>query len=612
MLEPKQDRLCYGEQLTPPDRFVFDAAIATSYSLDLDALLAVPIAMCFRGTLDGELKGEKLALLEAIGQIKGRLKVFYQKGNISYPPKFNRLYTFLEPCLQAVVPEDGAFSSFHPKLWLLRFVEVVEGSKKPNVRYRLIVLSRNLTFDRSWDLAVTLEGKLGAAKTSPFAMQQLRDFLTKLLAQDKSFSPGAIMLQELEKVDWELPEHFKDFQLLIGGGSARPLRFESKHYDEILVVSPFLKSSGGGVAALDWLANFAGDNNRILCSRAEELNAIGASKLAGWQCFAMNSDIVNGEERNEIGGDTRQKEIGIQNLHAKLIVVAANGKAIWHIGSANATTAALGDGNNREPKNTEAMLMLSGPRQKLGPQVLLQEWMPNEGIKVFRPHEFSESVNEIDESQERLLRQTVHQLISAQWQLNAKLDASSTTYKLILNVNIDGELHSNLVNNNVAVTVGQLDIAGIRLLASEMTWEAIKLSSISALIPVTINIVGSDLQKRLIIAAKLSIEGEDMRHQQIMKELVDTPAKVLDYIRLLLQETPDKNQWLAFESQIGTTSVEFFLAGSPILEQLLLATSRHPTTLKRIQSAIKHLAKAGADIPQEFLLLWKHFEKEIC
>src|SRR5690606_31572597 len=166
---------------------------------------------------------------------------------------------------------------------------------------------------RGWDVAVTLEGKLGTTKTQPFAMQELQELLTKLLLQDKSFSPGATMLQELEKVDWDLPEHFRDFQMLIGGGdSGRPLHFENEHYDEILVVSPFLKSTGGGVAALDWLARYASDKTRILCSRAEELDAIGADKLAGWQCFAMNPDIVSGEERNEIGGDADQKEIRVQ------------------------------------------------------------------------------------------------------------------------------------------------------------------------------------------------------------------------------------------------------------------------------------------------------------
>jgi hypothetical protein len=115
----------------------------------------------------------------------------------------------------------------------------------------------------------------------------------------------------------------------------------------------------------------------------------------------------------------------------------------------------------------------------------------------------------------------------------------------------------------------------------------------------------------LIIEANLRIQGGDTRHQQIMKEMVDTPAKVLDYIRLLLQVTPDKNQWLAFESQGGAGSSEFILSGSPILEQLLIASSRHPDLLTRIASALKRLADAGVEIPLEFLQLWKHFEKEI-
>jgi hypothetical protein len=56
----------------PPDGYELDSAIATTYSLELDALLAIPVAICFHDTLEGDLRGEKLALLEAIGQLKGR------------------------------------------------------------------------------------------------------------------------------------------------------------------------------------------------------------------------------------------------------------------------------------------------------------------------------------------------------------------------------------------------------------------------------------------------------------------------------------------------------------------------------------------------------------
>lgn len=201
MLDPKINRLDYGEQLSPPIGFDFHSAIATTYSLDLNALLAVPVALCFRDTLDGDLKGEKLALLEGMGQLQGKLKVFYQKGNISYPAKFNKLFTLLEPCLHPIVPEGGAFSSFHPKLWLLRFIENDIEKKKPEVRYRVIVLSRNLTFDRSWDIAASLDGKVGRSSQDALKVNTWLAFTKKLLAGDNSFKPAVALLSELARGD---------------------------------------------------------------------------------------------------------------------------------------------------------------------------------------------------------------------------------------------------------------------------------------------------------------------------------------------------------------------------------------------------------------------------
>lgn len=95
--------------------------------------------------------------------------------------------------------------------------------------------------------------------------------------------------------------------------------------------------------------------------------------------------------------------------------------------------------------------------------------------------------------------------------------------------------------------------------------------------------------------------------------MVDTPAKVMDYLCLLLQVTPDKNDWLSLDSQTGEAgnAGDFILSGSPVFEQLLIASSRHPQVLKRIHSAIERLNQAEAEIPEEFSMLWKHFEKEI-
>ncbi|WP_025988556.1 hypothetical protein [Burkholderia thailandensis] len=135
MLNPASSRCDYGQLLRPPAleetdgiAYELDAAIATTYTLDLNALLVLPVSLVLGNTLEGDLGGEKIALLEAVDRLSGKLKVFYQCGNIHVPPEFNRLFGLLEPMLVPIVPSgqdderSAAFSSFHPKLWLLRYV----------------------------------------------------------------------------------------------------------------------------------------------------------------------------------------------------------------------------------------------------------------------------------------------------------------------------------------------------------------------------------------------------------------------------------------------------------------------------------------------------------
>ena len=418
MLAPEINRLDYGEQLNPPSGFELDSAIATTYSLDLNALLAVPVALCFNDSLDGDIKGEKLALLEAIGQLKDRFKIYYQKGNISFPSQFNRLFTLLEPYLHPLVPEQGAFSSFHPKLWLLRFVESESSKKKPKICYRLIVLSRNLTFDRSWDVAISLDGVLAKTSVKKKENNQWLTFIKKLLDEDKSFSPSTDIKKELDKIVWQSPHNFNEVKVLIGGGkNGRPINIEQQNNDEIMVVSPFLKSAGGGINALQWLASFAVNGEKYLFSRAEELDSVGVDKLKEWNCYSINEAVVNGEERNEVGETSVGDEPLKQNLHAKLVINQINNKAYWHIGSANATTAAMGDTKNSQPRNTEAMVSMVGAVSKVGGKLLREEWMPEKGPQLFVKHEFSEiTVDETDDVK-TLIRQTLHKLICASWKL---------------------------------------------------------------------------------------------------------------------------------------------------------------------------------------------------
>lgn len=623
MLKPEIDRLDYGKQLIPPEHYELDVAIASTYSLDLNALLAVPIALCFGDTLDGDLKGEKIALFEAIGQLKDKLRVFYQKGNILLPATYNRLFTLLEPCLQPLIPDGGAFSSFHPKFWLIRYVlEKKTSANLPKVVYKLIVLSRNLTFDRSWDLAITLDGRIDNKKNNDKNINW-NQFLKSLLNQAKNFTAGTKINNELGRIIWESPENFdQEISLFAGGASyGSPVNIEPVNNDSLMVVSPFIKSTGGEIKALDWLAQFAPSGKRYLFSSADELNMVGEDKLVQWECFSMNESIVKGEESYEINETSLGESAQIQNLHAKLIIHQKGRKSYWHLGSANATSAALGS-SNCKPRNTEIMLRLEGNINKVGIDVIKDSWVTdNPTSSLFIKHKFTQQPQDSDDGNVRaILREIEHQLISAKWVLECSAKEEKNKFSLCLKVFERHEADANPLekfSNGIVVTVGQLGLIGDASKKSyrhDMHWDEIDLTNISALIPVGLSVEknGISLESFLIIEADLEIEYGDIRHQLILKSLVDTDEKIVNYLRLLLQIHPDKNEWLSFDKQnkFGTGYGSIF-SGEPLFEQLLLASARHPKALERISNLMSQLKLSEVKVPKDFDDLWKVFEKEI-
>ena len=597
MLEPRRDRFDYGEELNAPDGFELSAAIATTYTLDLDALLAVSVALGFKDSLEGDLSGEKLVLLEAISGLKDKLKVFYEKGKITVPTEYNYLFTLLEPCVSPVIPEGGEFSSFHPKVWLLRYVE--SGKKrKPEIRYRLIVLTRNLTFDKSWDIAASIDGTLTDTKQPD---NDWVKFFLDLIKSDEGFLEAKTLKKELPYIKWKMSYAWSPILLPGGGKFGQPL--ELKKFEHLLVVSPFIKDAGNKVKALNWLGEqvpFGG--GKLLFSRAEELNAIGQEALREWECYAINSGVVEGAERIEEGDE-------LHNLHAKLIVTERGNTTDWHLGSANATSAALGNRLKETPRNSEFMLRFSGSTDTFGIGALLDQWgISDEGRGLFVPHEF-ELVEEIDDEEERvLLRRVIYEIIRAEWSMNANLEHPNYTLKLQVE---SDELFDSIEKRDLTIRVDQLAIqGGKKKLQSVMQWENVELIQISAFVPIYISLPNKDKEEKVVIQVPLEIEGGDFRHQGILKKILDSKEKILNYIRMLLDPDADKNEWLSSESSNASDTngeIDIFAIDKPIFEQLMYTASRHPEALERIESLIQKLEKSEIEIPEDFKALWEHF-----
>lgn len=499
-----------------------------------------------------------------------------------------------------MIPEGGEFSSFHPKVWLLRYLE--SGKKrKPEIRYRLIVLTRNLTFDKSWDIAASLDGKLKSEVQTKGSDNDWVEFFLDLIKSDKEFIPSKTLKKELQYIKWNMSYGWTP-KLLPGGGKfGQPLDF--KKIEHLMVVSPFIKDAGNQIKALNWLGDQVSEGGeKLLFGRAEELNAIGEYALYGWECYAINSSVVEGEEKIEEGSE-------LHDLHAKLIVTERGNVVDWHLGSANATSAALGNSYRETPRNSEFMLRFSGDIDEFGIGKLWEQWVgEEEGRGLFVPHVF-ESIEEVsDEEEHNTLRSVIYELIKAKWSLTATMEYPNYTLTLEME---SAELFDTIDKKNITILIDQLAIqGGKKKLKAVMQWTNVELTQISAFIPIYLSFQNSDEEEKIVLQVPLEIEGGDTRHQGILKKMLDSKEKILNYIRMLLDPDADKNEWLS--SDIGNGSdangeIDIFATDKPIFEQLMYTASRHPEALERIESLIQNLEKSEIEIPEDFKSLWEHF-----
>jgi hypothetical protein len=239
---------------------------------------------------NGEI--DPLAILESLRRFADKLTVFVQAGYIKLPPDLPRLATLLEPCVcQVRAPREREGGLFHPKVWVLRFRRSAPGDE-PLIRYRVVCLSRNLTFDRSWDTAVSLDGVLRQDMHRAVKKEnnRLADFITALpalqmanLSLERRRSVQEIA-DDLRRVEFELPDGVDDYAFHHSGIETRksPM-FEPE--ERMLIVSPFVSAS--------FVDQFTANARVTLVSRVEELDGLPRSALRKCErLFVLNRQAI--------------------------------------------------------------------------------------------------------------------------------------------------------------------------------------------------------------------------------------------------------------------------------------------------------------------------------
>ncbi len=309
------------ESLRPPTGYELDEAIGTTFSLDLMTLLSVPLAFALSDIEgeDGKPLPDSLALLEAIRRYADRTHIFCQAGGICLPKGNMLLLSHLESVVHEVVApkKDGIF---HPKVWVLRFVSPYEDD--PTI-YRVLVLSRNLTFDRSWDTLLLLEGELKDRERVIRQSNPLGDFIASLpsmmVGPSTKHLHGTVnrVAHELRRVRFELPPGFEAMEFHPMGLADSGDWWFSGRIQRMLIISPFVDPH-----AASELGN--ADDGDILVSRLEQLQQLPVASLKCFEKVYFLPPEAEPESEEEAPSET------LSGLHAKLFVADDGWKArIW-------------------------------------------------------------------------------------------------------------------------------------------------------------------------------------------------------------------------------------------------------------------------------------------
>ncbi|MFW7414108.1 phospholipase D family protein [Demequina sp. SO4-18] len=591
-----ETRVLLTDALRPPAGMGVDVAVGTTYSMDLTALLLAPLSFALEDRLAGsDLDvADPVRLLEAVRRYAGRTTVFCQAGGIHVPPNYRSIMIFVEDSVREVVaPHDGAI--FHPKVWVLRFAD----ESRSSFLHRVVVLSRNITFDRSWDTALVLDeapgGTIDAAPMAGF-VEALPGLGLQPLASDRA-QQIASLVRTLRKTRLEAPAPFTSGELLpIGIADADVWPFP-EHARRVLAISPFL--SRGGVHAIGALAK-----SRTLITRQESLDLVGADALGGWDTNVLQrlAEVAAGSEVGE--AEAVGFEFGGVNegLHAKTFVVDLEGDESEVVtGSANLTSARWGG-------NVEFDVVLRGATRECGVKHVLNGTDEAPGlIRMLEPASAAEP-DGIDDAQIATTYQieAFHRAVAEAGVLAHVAAIDEGRAQMALALVVPPELPGDTVVWPISVARD----GHAREVASTMEW-TVATENVTPFIALETTAGRGDARvtRRCVVKAELTGDVGDRRKNAVVSVL-KSQRDVLRYLIFLLGD-PSYDALLAELSGADAVTWGAGVRGSnddvALFEPLVRAIGRDDGALARIAGAMAELreARGGSDLmPEGFEELW--------
>lgn len=604
MLNP-QNRTLLLENLRPPPGYNLDHAVGCTFSLDLHALLTTPLAFTFFDWEedDGNITTDPLTLLESVRRQADRITIFCQAGQISVPRKQERIFAYLENSVHEVLPPNRS-GVFHPKIWLIRYTHTTEPTY-----YRFICLSRNLTFDKSWDTVLVLDGLLTERAYAYGVNNPIGDFIKQLpglaitSADEQTVEKIDQIQHEVRRVLFDSPEGVENLSFHpIGIPGYNNFSF-SPPKRRILIMSPFLSEN--------FLNNLAKQRQDcFLISRQESLDTISQDTLQHYDHIFTLSREAETEEPDEASEITQNSLLS--GLHAKLFVMDDGWKANVWTGSANATDAAFNT-------NVEFLVCIRGKRSDLGINKMLglENGKTNfaDLLHEYRKDEQASIADTIEKNLEKTLRET--RLALTADSLFAEITASENGQKFHLEIKPFSD-NTPTVSPDVKIRCWPVTLRSNRAItcnfadSNVLSFNTLSIDALTAFFAFELecSVQGKTLTERFV--TKLILVGEpEGRLQKLLRSLLKNKTQVLRLLLLLLSDQStsiadflDMHRHLSLP---GTTSNNAS-PEIPLLESLMKTLANNPSKLDRISRLVNDLRKTGegdAILPDGFMQIWE-------
>ncbi|MDX7690105.1 phospholipase D family protein, partial [Aeromonas caviae] len=469
----------------------------------------------------------------------------------------------------------------------------------------LVVLTRNMTSDQSWDLSLQLEGRITERKSkSNRPLAHFFKMLPELVAANIEPSRREQALRfanEFHRVQWELPDGFDELTFYLPG--TKGYEWAPPMVNRMAVISPFC--SDEALRALVQKTKAAD----ALISRPESLSALKKDTLGLFtQCLHLDeaAETEGGEE------DYAIEQPLATGLHAKVYLFETRYYSDYtHVimGSANATNAAL-----IASKNVEILVGLVGRKSRVGG---IDDLLGADGLGEYLVDLDMSKEAEID-----VLRLATEESVERARSLIAEVALSiecgpgskDGLWALVLTGEIpllDGIVSATAwpitVTRDFAVDILNGN-AHVGICLGEFS-----ASSVTGLIAFELKTNHPDVSAQFVLNIPVTGLPEE-RNSAVLQTVISNQEGFLRYLVLLLGD--DKVSGLDIGCGSGFAKWLARLSDGediPLLEELTRTYSRHPERLSEISGLVRDLSQGreNAIIPKDFLNLWTIFESAI-